>query len=181
MNFNEISIGHAQSQLLSLANLIQWGDHFSVNHQEIDAQHKEIFDLGISVYEKWRNGEGVESLLSAMEKLTYLVKAHFLYEERLLSEIKYEDINEHIAEHRRMRKDLNATLEEMNERLLQYKDGRKPSGGSLLRADWPMMQFVLGFAVGHVGTSDMRYCKALAASNMGNSLVLSETSSPILE
>jgi len=165
MYIKEMSIGQGQSQLLSLTNLIQWGDHFSVNHKEIDAQHKEILDLGLSVYENWRNGESVDSLHSSMKKLANLVKEHFQYEERLLAEIKYEDIKEHVAEHRSMRKDLDATIEEMNERLLQYNDGQKPNGGSLLRADWPLMQFILGFAVGHVSTSDVRYCQALAANS----------------
>jgi len=156
--------GRGQSQLLSVINLIQWGEHFSVGHSGIDAQHKKIFDLGFRVYENWRNGGGTDELHPTVEKLAALLKAHFSYEESLLAKIGYEGLNEHIAEHRRMLNDLETMREQINERLSLSKTGSK-SGGSMLAADWPVLQFILGFSVGHVATSDIRYSEALADSN----------------
>ena len=154
------------SPSISLSKLIEWGDHYSVDHSAIDTQHKEIFNLGINVYENWRNGKGVAELLLTVEKLEKLLGAHFSFEERLLAEIGYIDLAEHIEEHHRMLKDMAAMKEDMNSRLILLKDGSMSSrGGSMLSPDWPLMLFFLGFAVGHVSTSDMRYSKALNASS----------------
>ena len=162
MDFKNTSFGRTQSQLLSVINLIQWGEHYSVDHPGIDAQHKKIFDLGLNVYENWRNGGSGEELRLTVEKLAGLLEAHCYYEERLLAEIGYEDLEKHVAEHRRMLGDMGAMKEAMNEHLLRLKDGGK-AGGSMLAADWPVMHFFLGFIVGHVITSDMGYCKSLIA------------------
>ena len=161
MAYKNVSFG----QSLSLIKLIEWGDHYSVDHSAIDAQHKEIFNLGINVYENWRNGKGAAELLPTVEKLAKLLKAHFSFEERLLAEVGYEDLTEHVEEHHRMLNDMEAMKEDMNSRLQLLKDGSISSrGGSMLSPDWPLMLFFLGFAVGHVSTSDMRYSKALTAS-----------------
>ena len=45
----EIS-GQTQTQDKSINQLIQWGDHLSVGHPEIDAQHKEIYEFGAEIY-----------------------------------------------------------------------------------------------------------------------------------
>ena len=163
MGIENASFGRDQSELLSVTNLIEWGERYSVGHAEIDAQHKKIFNLGISVYENWRNGEGTDELRPTAKKLAALLKAHFSYEESLLAKIGYEGLNEHIAEHRSMLNNLKSMREQINERLSLSKQESESSGGSMLAADWPVLQFILGFTIGHVATSDMRYCKALKA------------------
>jgi hemerythrin-like metal-binding protein len=161
MDFKNVSFG----QPLSLIKLVEWGDHYSVGQSAIDAQHKEIFNLGINVYENWCNGKGVSELLPTVEKLEKLLKVHFAFEESLLAEIGYEGLTEHVEEHHRMLSDMEAMTEDLSKRLLLLKGGSKSSrGGSMLSPDWPLMQFFLGFAVGHVSTSDMHYSKALTAS-----------------
>ena len=60
MSSRNALFGRLQTQHLAVNNLIQWGDHLSVEDPAIDAQHKAIFDLGASVYESWRGGGGVE-------------------------------------------------------------------------------------------------------------------------
>ena len=51
--------GRMQLQRLSLADLVRFGDHLFVEHPEIDAQHRTIFDLGTGAYENWRCGGGI--------------------------------------------------------------------------------------------------------------------------
>lgn len=147
-------------QQLSLARLIQWGDHLAVGHQEIDAQHKAIMELGMRLYEGWRGGSGVKTLRPLVAKLGKLFPAHLAYEERVLAEIGFEDLDQHAAEHRKMSADF-AVLED---RFAGVKDDEVSASGSLMAPGWPIMQFFLEFTLGHVGTSDMSYCRALAAS-----------------
>ena len=160
MTINAALFGRMPMQHHALNNLIQWGDHLSVEHPGIDAQHKAIFDLGTKVYETWRAGGGVDVLRPAVDKLANLLPAHFAYEERLLAEIGYDGLDQHVAEHRSMLEDLAV----MRERFQTLKDGHESPGGSVLAPGWAIMQFVLEFTVGHVMSSDMSYCRALVAS-----------------
>jgi hemerythrin-like metal-binding protein len=153
--------GRVQMKHLSMTNLIQWGDHFSVGIPEIDAQHKAIFDLGTRIYEKWRAGVGVVALRPFVDKLASLLPAHFSYEERRLAEAGYVDLDQHVAEHRSMLKDFAV----IRERFHALDDGREVRGGSLLAPGWPIMQFFLEFTVGHVMNGDMSYSQALAGSH----------------
>lgn len=159
MSIDKTVFGRVQLQQFSVNNLIQWGDHLSVEHPGIDAQHKAIFDLGTTIYESWRGGGDIDVLRPEVDKLVNLLGDHFSCEERLLVEIDYDGLDEHVAEHRNMLSDLGI----MKERFHAHKDGRKSSGGSLLAPGWPIMQFILGFTIGHVMTSDMGYCRALVA------------------
>ena len=160
MSSNNVMFGRVQLQHFSITNLIQWGDHLSVEDTGIDAQHKAIFDLGAKVYENWRGGGSVDSLRPAVDKLANLLHAHFSYEERLLAEIGYDGLDQHAAEHRGMLNDLAI----MQGRFHTLKDGQESRGGSLLAPGWSIMQFILAFTIGHVMSSDMSYCRALGAS-----------------
>jgi hemerythrin-like metal-binding protein len=157
--------GRTQQQLLSLTNLIAWGEHYAVGHSGIDAQHKKIFDLGFSVYENWRDSGDIDLLHPRMEKLAGLLEAHFRYEESILDEIGYGDLNEHAAEHQSMLKEMEVMQDTVKERLVQLEKGGGFRGGSILAPDWPVMQFFMGFAIWHVTYSDMRYFEVLAASH----------------
>lgn len=160
MSVNNALFGRIQLQHLSVNHLIQWGDHLSVGHAGIDAQHKAIFDMGIEVYENWRSGGGIDSLRVVVDKLARLLQAHFAYEERLLAEIGFPALAEHAAEHRSMLSDLAL----MQSRFREIKNGHEARAGSLLAPGWSVMQLVLGFTIGHVMSSDMGYCQTLNAS-----------------
>lgn len=163
MNTETALFNRIQSLDLSVAKLVQWGEHLSVEHPGIDAQHKAIFDLGARIHEHWRHGGVVDELRPSVDKLVNMLQVHFAYEERLLGEIGYADLKQHAAEHRSMLDD----LELIHERFHRIVDGHEARGGSLLAPGWPIMQFMLGVTVGHVMTSDMSYCKALIASRRG--------------
>ena len=157
---NAAPFDRVQLRHLAINNLVQWGDHLSVNHSGIDAQHKAIFELGTKIHENWRVGAKVNVLRSAIDKLAILLEAHFSYEEKLLAEIDYKELVPHAAEHRSMLKDLKA-LQDHFHALVGETDS---SGGSILAPGWSAMLFVLGFAIGHVSTSDMNYFQPLQAS-----------------
>ena len=155
----EIS-GQTQTQDKSINQLIQWGDHLSVGHPEIDAQHKEIYEFGAEIYESWRAGVRVGELRISADKLLKLLRAHFVYEERLLAGIGYSDLKQHVAEHRSMLKELQGMCEHFE----TLGDDDDSPGGSVMSPNWSVMRFILGFALGHVMTSDMSYSQTLIAS-----------------
>ncbi len=154
---NQEIIGRTQMQDQTVNHLIKWGDHLSVGHPEIDAQHKEIYEFGAEIYESWRDGVRVGELRISTDKLYGLLRTHFIYEERLLAKIGYGDLKRHAAEHRSMLKELQA----MSEHFKTLCDDDDSPGGSVLSPNWSVMQFILGFAFGHVMTSDMSYVQPL--------------------
>jgi hemerythrin-like metal-binding protein len=131
-----------------------------VGHPGIDAQHKEIYDFGAEIYESWRDGVRLGTLRMAVDTLLKLLRAHFIYEERLLAGIGYAGLKQHVAEHRAMLKE----LQEMREHFETLIDDDDSPGGSVLSPNWSVMRFILGFSLGHVMTSDMSYSQSLMAS-----------------
>ena len=153
-------IDQAQMQDQSINHLIQWGEHLSVGHPDIDAQHKEIYEFGAEIYDSWRDGVRIGELRLSTDKLLKLLRAHFTYEERLLAGIGYGALKQHVAEHRSMLKE----LQDMRDHFETVSDDDDSPGGSVLSPNWTVMRFILGFALGHVLTSDMSYSQSLIAS-----------------
>jgi hemerythrin-like metal-binding protein len=153
---NSGPIGRMALQHLDLDKLVQFGDHFLVDHPALDAQHKAIFDLGVNLYEGWRGGGSIDVLRPGIEKLSNLLHSHFSYEERVLDDIGYDDLKGHAAEHQAMRDELSI----MHDRFHRLE---APRGKASIAPGQTIMQFVLGITVGHVASSDMRYCRALMA------------------
>ncbi len=88
-------------------SIIEWDDSFSVNHPEIDNQHKKWIDI----YNKMH--DSMMSLESSNEQTTEILQAmieyaqnHFRYEEEYMHEINFPDI----VEHRRMHKDFQSLI-----------------------------------------------------------------------
>lgn len=160
MSIDNTLFGRIQLHHFAIRDLIQWSDNLSVEHPGIDAQHKAIFETGTKVYDNWRSGGNVQELRRAATTLDELLKTHFAYEERLLTEINYAELEQHAAEHRGMLSDMDL----IKERFQAIRDDQTFPGSSMLAPGWPVLHFFLGFAVGHVMNSDMRYCQALMAS-----------------
>lgn len=139
---------------LSLSNLLQYGDHLKVDHAALDAQHRAILELGVKVHDDWRRGASIDTLRPAMDKLSNLLHAHFAFEERVLRDVGYEQLDDHVAEHRR----LDQALAAVCARLRSAKDGAK---APLAPGD-AAVQSILKLTIGHVAGSDMQYCRALA-------------------
>lgn len=161
--------GRMPLQHLSLSKLMQFGDHLRVDHASLDAQHRAIFDLGVSVYEDWRRGACLDVLRPALDKLSDLLNAHFKHEERVLREIDYEGLDHHLAEHQELRNELSAVRAQLN----LAQDGTKAPMGP----DAAAVQFILGLTVGHVAGSDMQYYSALAATESNARGLLPSTAS----
>ncbi len=155
--------GRNRIQEQSINHLIKWGDHLSVGHPGIDAQHKEIYEFGAEIYESWRDGVRVGELRMCTDRLFGLLRTHFNYEERLLASIGYGDLKRHAAEHRSMLKELQA----MREHFKTLSDDDDSPGGSVLSPNWSVMQFILAFTFGHVMTSDMSYVQPLQVGDHG--------------
>jgi len=87
--------------------VLKWNDGFSVNHAEIDEQHKELIDIinDLFVYISEKDTE-FSHLLDLVSKLDNYVSEHFKFEEALMAETSYPDMDAHVAQHNALRKKL---------------------------------------------------------------------------
>lgn len=135
----------------SLTRLVEWGEHLSVDHPSLDAQHEAIFRLVGRVHDLWRRNADVTDLRAAVEKLHGALEGHFHYEERMLAATAYPSLAEHAAEHRALLAELEA--------IRQCLTG---SGKAPPESGWCLLNFLLGVTVGHIVGSDVDYCSHLA-------------------
>ncbi len=90
--------------------LLTWNDNYSVHVSEIDNEHRFLIGLVKELDHALETDEMVRSqlVMSALEKLTHAISAHFESEERFLLFNNYPDFSSHQQEHH----DLLATLEQ---------------------------------------------------------------------
>ena len=91
-------IGMRQVQM---APLLSWKSEYSVNEVELDSHHKKLFDILNSVYENTMNSLEVDCVLPVIEELSQYTRYHFSLEEEHMRNRGFQDIANHIAEHRK--------------------------------------------------------------------------------
>jgi len=87
--------------------MLKWSDNFSVGHLGIDEQHMELINIinDLVMYISEKNTE-FSHLLDLVAKLDDYVAEHFKYEETLMAQNSYPEMEDHIAQHDGLRKKL---------------------------------------------------------------------------
>jgi hemerythrin-like metal-binding protein len=81
---------------------IDWDDSFSVQHEEIDRQHKKLFDLYNELHETLLHDTVENTTVVRTRTLNNLIEYidyHFKSEENYLKEINYPDFAKHCQIH----------------------------------------------------------------------------------
>ena len=78
---------------------VVWSSKFESGHEGIDAQHKELFDDSNEIFESILSIKTKEEQLEALMKIMDDLKEHFDYEEEVLREIGYPEVNYHAVSH----------------------------------------------------------------------------------
>lgn len=126
---------------------MDWSAEYSVHIDEIDAQHKVLFEaiteLEHSInhptqQQRWSN------IHYALVKLQDFVRIHFAVEEALLRILKYPAMAEHLAQHR----DFEAYLHEIERRSLTHEVGEEE-----------IVAYLRSWLEGHIKHEDNRYSR----------------------
>ncbi len=147
--FGRVSVG-------SLDQLLVWGDHFKVDHPQIDAQHEAIFHIAMEIARVWEARGDIDRVRRLTDKLEMVLAVHFRYEEAQLAALGDPTLEEHKTEHKAMFGELHV----IRRRLATMDDVRQAGPGFSLH------DFLLGLVVGHITHGDMDYC-ALARKQVG--------------
>lgn len=81
--------------------MFEWKNEFSVNIQEIDTQHKKLFEIGSRLYAliRMKNFDVFDDIITVLTELEDYTKYHFNYEEKLMALYGFEDYEAHKMQH----------------------------------------------------------------------------------
>ena len=80
-------------------SLFQWKDDYLVGQQEIDSQHKRLFQLADQLHAAMTTGKGKDVMLKTLGDLIDYTKRHFAAEEKLMQKSNYPDYLAHKVFH----------------------------------------------------------------------------------
>lgn len=96
---------------------IRWDDSFKVGHQQIDTEHRTLFFIAQKAYSVHTiNDVDKQKVLmkEILHELYDYISIHFENEEKLMKEIKYPNLEKHLALHKEMLAGLNHLVVELN-------------------------------------------------------------------
>ncbi len=79
---------------------IAWSEAFCIGHETIDKQHRRLVDMVNRLIANPRATTGSQTVTDVLDEMTEYVRVHFDYEERLMREIGYPQLEWHVAQHR---------------------------------------------------------------------------------
>ncbi len=80
----------------------KWSPEYSVKIKTIDDQHRELVNILNRLFVAVSKREGDKVIAGILDALLTYTQTHFALEERLMKEAGYEDIEAHMAEHRKL-------------------------------------------------------------------------------
>ena len=81
-------------------NLIIWQQKYSIDNNEIDRQHKKLFNIINRLKSNIHDNYDVESVYPLVAELANYTRYHFATEEKYMRYIQYKDIIRHKIEHK---------------------------------------------------------------------------------
>lgn len=134
----------------SLKQIISWSHDFEIDQPHIDEQHERIFKLALEACDLSRDQANRRTLIASFDTFGTVLQAHFHYEERLLSDIGYPELEEHRAEH-------NAILSELD--FIRQRLSSQGAGWAFQQQALVVTNFMIGVTVGHILRSDVNYAR----------------------
>jgi hemerythrin len=123
-------------------SLFQWNDTFSVGNNEIDRQHKKLFELADRFHSAMAGGKGKQILQQTLTDLIDYTKHHFAAEESLMQKSSYPEYRLHKKEH-----------DALTHKVVQFRDDLA-ADRAVVTID--VLQFLREWLVQHIGQMDKK-------------------------
>ncbi|MEE8393412.1 MAG: bacteriohemerythrin [Rhodospirillales bacterium] len=127
---------------------VSWNEKFSTGIKRIDEDHMGLFDLVDQFHEAYASGRGFNELDPVFEELMAYTERHFSYEEKMLEDAGYPDIETHREGHEH----LKGEVENLYRR---YKEGERTDTDSDLCLE--ILSFLSNWLHFHILEEDMNY------------------------
>ncbi len=79
--------------------LFTWYNKYSVNNEELDSHHKQLFNIFNRLYENCIQPDNNNCIVPILEELLLYADYHFKAEEKFMNDTKYWDIVNHTRMH----------------------------------------------------------------------------------
>lgn len=132
-------------------NHISWEPTFTVHIEEIDSQHRKLFDISNQIIDIYNTSEGdFNKCYKVIEDLFEYLSVHFHAEQMIFMKSRYPDFREHLREH-------DEFIDKVGEFIQSYK--KKEENLSL-----NVVSFLTDWIYSHTTSSDLAYAKHLQKS-----------------
>jgi hemerythrin-like metal-binding domain len=125
----------------------EWKNDYSVNVQEIDNQHKRMFEIGEKISDlvlAKDDFDHYDEIINILQELKDYTIYHFDFEEKLMEKYGYPEVDPHKIQHIFMIKKLQK---------LQTEDIDRDQKGAVI----DLIAFVSDWITGHILETDKRY------------------------
>jgi hemerythrin-like metal-binding protein len=127
-----------------MTKLVKWNEGFSVGVEEIDEQHKTLFDVLAKLVEATKPGEQKKKVGALLEEMADYAEYHFGKEEAYLH--KHPDFSFHLEQHR-----------EFVEKTIQLKKNYLEEDGSSGLTHHNALVFLFSWLQKHILECDVRF------------------------
>ena len=91
-----------------MIQLIEWRDDFCTGIKGVDYEHEELIRLINSLFEK---AQGKESMVNSLNEIYAEIAGHFVLEEQIMKNEKYDQYEEHRQDHAKLLDDIGDITE----------------------------------------------------------------------
>jgi hemerythrin len=106
------SKGYSPITMSDKTNISEWKPEYSVGNEEMDKQHKRIFDICRRVHDLplVNTAQSISTAHELLDEAAQFARTHFHSEEYLLRKFNYVDLKNHLEEHRQFEETLSNLL-----------------------------------------------------------------------
>lgn len=127
--------------------MFRWKEDYSCNIAEIDIQHKKLFELGEKIYDIVSIKDGFDhydKIMNALLELQKYAIYHFEYEEKLMKQYEFPELENQKKEHREF---VDSVI----------KLGKKDIDENQHKISMDILLFIANWIEKHILKSDMGY------------------------
>lgn len=95
--------------------LIQWKKEYSVGVPDVDHEHQELIGLINALAEDLERGHTRKSVEIFLGEIYAKISAHFALEEKIMRERRYDQYEDHKADHERLLEDIRDIMDEVED------------------------------------------------------------------
>lgn len=129
---------------------VEWKPQYSVGVLEIDAQHRRLLEVINQLHEAMKAGGNPRALTVVVNELVGYTRYHFAFEEKMLEDAGYPDLDEHRRKHRAMVAQVEA-----------FREAAMAGGATV---SMKLMNFLKDWLTKHILETDMRYSDHLVGA-----------------
>lgn len=131
------------SEVKNIPDLIIFDDRIRIGLSEVDKQHKKLVDLINSLHKSMKLRQSKAKSVDILNELVNYTVNHFSFEEKLMKEHNYHELDDHILKH----KDLVGKVADFQSKFSQ--------GNATLSMD--LMDFLKDWLLIHINVTDRKY------------------------